>query len=267
MADGFAGALGSLFEYKANQMFTSIPAVVVSVKNLGEKRIDVQPALMLRTPDGSTGKSLPPILNVPLQMPCTSQGGLTYPISVGDSVLLVFSSRGIDTWKRGGGGMSTPSDLRTFDAQDAIAIAGVHPFLSSPNSGGKRSNSHSTDDVVLVHGIGTGAETEVRLLKGGGVVVNTSQNVVVNCDGAEVNSESFKVNSGSFEVNAGSVSFSSGSFDVGTGSYSLAAGSGGATSSGTMNYTGSFILNGTPVESHTHGGVQSGGSNTEPFGG
>lgn len=258
----FAGAIGGFFESRANQMFTSIPAVVVGVKSLSEKRIDVQPSIMMRTKDGATGSELPSILNVPLQMPCTSQGGLTYPISVGDTVLLVFSQRGIDTWKRGGGGMATPSNLRTFDAQDAVAIAGVHPFTTSPNA--NRANAHSPDDVVLVHGIGSGAETEVRLLKGGGVVVNTSQNVEVNCTDAEVNSDSFTVNSDSFSVNSSSVDFSSSSFNIGTGSYSMSA-TESATSTGTFSHNGSWVLNGKNVDGHTHPNVQSGGDNTGAF--
>lgn len=267
MPNKLVGALGKFFEGQANNMFTSIPAVVVGVKSLGEKRLDVQPMVDIRTPDGATEKGLPPILNVPLQMPCTASGGLTYPIEVGDSVLLVFSSRGIDTWKRGDGSLSAPSTLRTFDIQDAVAIAGVHPFIQSPNSPSKRSQSHSTDDVVLVHNIGSGRETEVRLLKSGGVVVNTNQDVEVNCTKAEVNSDDFTVNSDNVSFNSGSFSISSGIVDIGTGGYSLVAGEGGATSSGTMRYSGSFILNGTPVENHSHGGVQSGGSRTEPFGG
>lgn len=261
----FYGALSGVFEYQSSQMFTSIPAIVVGVKSLAEKRIDVQPALNIRTVDGETDQTMPSILNVPLQLPMSSQGGVSFPISVGDSVLLVFSQRGIDNWKRGNG-FSAPSNMRKFDASDAIAIAGVQPFPESSNSPSKHSWTHNPEDVVLVHGLGSGNETEVRLLKSGGVVVNTNQNVEVNCEKVEVNSKDFTINSDSFEVNSGSVQFASGSFDIGTGSYSLAAGSGGATSSGTLQYSGSFILNGTPIENHSHGGVESGSSTTNPFG-
>lgn len=38
------------------------------------------------------------------------------------------------------------------------------------------------------------------------------------------------------------------------------------TSSGTINHNGPFILDGTQVNNHDHGGVQSGGSRTQPFG-
>lgn len=200
----FYGALAGLFEYEASKMFTSIPATVVGIKSLGEKRIDVQPSLQVRTVDGETNETLPSILNVPLHMPLTSLGGLSYPISVGDSVLLVFSQSGIDNWKRSDG-FAAPSNMRKFDASDAIAIAGVHPFSKSPNNPNKHSWPHSVEDVVLVHNLGGGNETEVRLLRGGGVVVNTNQDVVVNSKNTTINAgNDVEINSGeSTIINAG----------------------------------------------------------------
>lgn len=41
---------------------------------------------------------------------------------------------------------------------------------------------------------------------------------------------------------------------------------GGGTSSGTIDHSGPLIVDGTPVNGHTHGGVQPGGSQTDPFG-
>lgn len=38
------------------------------------------------------------------------------------------------------------------------------------------------------------------------------------------------------------------------------------TSTGTMNHEGTFILDGTEINNHDHGGVQPGGSRTDPFG-
>lgn len=249
----------SSFEYEMRDVYTAIPAIVVSVKDLGQQRIDVQPALNQRSRDGVATSPMASILNVPLQMPVTSLGGLTYPIKTGDSVFLIFSMRGLDVWKRSSGGAVTPSDVRQFDARDCVAIVGVYPFNIAPNSAGSRSNSHSTDDVVLVHNIGSGAEVEIRLQPNGNVIINSPNKVEVNCKDAEIKADSStKINTGDFRVD-------SDSFVINTGTYSLSA-SDGATQAATINMSGSFILNGTPVESHDHGGIQPGGSRTNPFG-
>ena len=42
--------------------------------------------------------------------------------------------------------------------------------------------------------------------------------------------------------------------------------SGTATSQGTINHNGSYVLNGTKIEDHDHGGVQPGGSRSDKFG-
>lgn len=233
---------------------TAIPAIVISVDDLSRQRITVQPAINIRTEDGTTEAMRPPIINVPLHMPVTKMGGLTFPIQAGDCVFLIFSMRGLEVWKRGNGRPQAPSDVRMFDVRDCVAIPGIYPFSQSPNA--SRSNSHSPQDVVLVHNIGSGSEVEIRLKPNGEVVVNSPVKVTINAPENEIN--------GNVTVN-GNFKNDGGSFQVTTGEYSLSA-TESAQQSGTMSHSGPFILDGTTINDHDHGGVVSGGDRTDPFG-
>lgn len=260
------------FDYQTSSMYTAIPAIVVSIKNLGEQRIDVQPTVNVRDVEGIVVSERPPILNVPLHMPITKQGGLTYPISTGTSVFLVFSMRGLETWKRSNGYPTTPPDVRKFDIRDCVAIPGIYPFGEAQNAPSKRSHSHSTDDVVLVHNIGSVNEVEIRLKPNGNVIVNSPTKVEVNCVDAEVNADSSAViNTDQMEVNCsdmnvnGNFKATSGEFLVNAGTFGITADSG-ATMNAAIDMQGSFKLNGTTIEDHTHAGVVSGGDRTDEFG-
>src|SRR5690606_14557808 len=107
-------------------MYTSIPGVVVAVDSLQEQRISVQPTVNMMSADGITVTERPPIINVPLHMPVTKEGGLTYPITTGTPVFLVFSMRGLQNWKRGNGFPNAPSDVRKFDVRDCVAFPGIY---------------------------------------------------------------------------------------------------------------------------------------------
>lgn len=252
-------------DYAASNMYTSIPGIVVTVTDLGEQRIDVQPAINLRSQDGGEVSERPPILNVPLQMPISKQGGLTFPISVGTPVTLFFSMRGLDIWKRSNGYPSTPSDMRKFDIRDCVAIPGTYPFSEAPNQPSKRTLGHDPMDVVLVHNIGSGAEVEVRLKTNGDVVINSPTKVIVNCEDAEINAgSSTAINTDSMTIDASDVTVTSGTFVVNTGTYAISA-TGTATMAASLSQNGSFTLNGIAIESHRHPENDGGGPTDGPI--
>lgn len=181
-------------------VYTSIPGVVVGV-NLSALSVDVQPALNIKKEDGSVTPR-PVIANVPLSVPSGSEGGMTHPVSVGDSVYLIFSMEGIDTWKRGQGMPTTPSNFRKFDKKDCIAIP-IKTFSTSVNSPDSHIWPHNPDDVVLYHNLGTAEETEIRLHRAGGVTINTNQGVTVNAaEFVEVNTKDYTVNTETYTVMA-----------------------------------------------------------------
>lgn len=252
--------ISSGFSYLMADVYTSMPAVIVAVRNnLQDLRVDVQPAINIKSREDDSTYERPTIANVPLQMPIGLEGGLTFPVSKGTPVMLSFSMRGLEVWKRGNGKPDAPVDFSRFSAKDAIAVPSIFPNGMSPNRQENRSLPHSTEDVVLTHNMGSGNEVEIRLTKSGNVVINAPKNkVIVNTEDAEVNSKNFKVDSEN-------VLFKCVTYTVNTAGYSLNA-TDYAESFGSISHQGSFKLNGITVEDHDHGGVQSGGSKTNVFG-
>lgn len=85
--------------------------------------------------DGERKTERLPVLNdVPLMFPGAGSYRITFPIEVGDQVLLVFCSSSIARWKLVGGEID-PGDDRRHDINDAIAIPGLHSFAGSSGGG------------------------------------------------------------------------------------------------------------------------------------
>ena len=256
----FQEVLFSAIDYQISRVYTSIPGVVLAVHNsLSGMRVDVQPLVNMRNEEGTESLERPATLNVPLQLPLSSLGGLSFPVRKGDQVLLVFSMRGLDVWKSGNGQPDMPSDRRQFSPRDCVAIPCIYPMSLSPNDPQKRTHSHSPEDVVLVHNIGSGNEVEIRLKPDGGVVINSPNKVTVNCQNAEVNAED------TISMKAEDVAVECTNYSIATATYSMNA-TDYAHSFGNISHSGSFLLNGTAVEDHDHGGIQPGGGRTQEFG-
>lgn len=106
----------------------SIPARVERYDS-AKQLVDVKPLLKesYRAENGEEIiESLPVITNVPVVFPGAGGFRLTFPVAVGDTVLLVFADRSIDSWLDQGGEAS-PLDERRHHLKDAIAIPGLHP--------------------------------------------------------------------------------------------------------------------------------------------
>ena len=252
----FQEVLANSFDYNMGNVYTSIPGVVVNVySSLSGMRVDVKPTINLRNEEGTESVERPVILNVPFQMPLTPTGGLSFPVKKGAPVWLNFSMRGLDVWKSGGGESAAPTDSRRFDIRDCVATPGVYPTSLSPNSPDKRTNSHSPEDVVLVHNIGSGSEVEIRLKPSGDVYINSPSNVYVNCENASVEAkgdidfkcDNYKIECASYEINTASLAQN-------TVNYSLIAtgDSENVRSQGTFRMDGQFILNDIHIETHKH---------------
>jgi len=251
--------LESNFSYMMAGIYTAIPGIIVGIRDgLATSFVDVQPTINMIS-DDSDPIPRPTILNVPLIFPVSKSGGITFNVDVGDPVLLVYSMRGLDTWKRGTGTSVTPVDYRKMDGRDCIAIPGLQPLSVSVNNPSKRSNPHDTKDTVMVAGIGTASEVEVRLKPSGECIVNAPPSVTINTSYAEVNAPDFRFN-GNGIVNGtltvlGLLTYSAGL--AGTG------GSPGTVITGSITQTGGTISsNGVVLDSHTHGGVSTGSGNT-----
>jgi hypothetical protein len=114
---------------------TALPAQVMAY-NAGAQTVDVQPQVMrvVQDPDELDAhgnaleliESLPQIPGVPIAFPRSGDNWITFPITPGDTGLLIFAERSIDTW-RANGRESDPGSLRMHNLSDAIYIPGVAP--------------------------------------------------------------------------------------------------------------------------------------------
>ena len=171
----FESAVKALFDYQMRNVFTAIPAKIMQVEDAEEQRVAVKPLINNVFPDWDDSAEFPTILSVQVMFPSSSTSAFTFPINAGDTVLLVFAQSCIDVFKSGDGTTQPPSDYRRFDKRDAIAIPGLFPFGMAVNQQSKRTLTHSTDDVVVAHNLGTAEECEIRLKSTGKVEINGSQ--------------------------------------------------------------------------------------------
>lgn len=247
----FGEVINDFIDYRMQDRYTAIPAVVLTVINNGNQMtVNVQPLISIANRDGTVTDQAT-ILNVPLQQPASSKGGMLFPVNVGDNVMLVFSMRGIDTWKYGQGAPAPASDYRMFSKMDCIAIPCIYPVAKSVAPPAKHTAGYELGDVVVYNAMG-GNQVEVILKQTGDVIINSPGKVTVNCVDSEVNaSSSVTYNTSDYTVNCTNYTVSSSSYTVSTGDYSLTS-TGTAMSTGSYGMSGSFKLNGIAMESHGH---------------
>lgn len=242
--------LNAALSAQSNQMHTAIPCIVVAVReSLTGAMVDIQPTINQRFKDNTT-KERPVILGVPVSFPVSQDAGLTFPVRVGTTGMVVFSMRNLDAWKNSNGRPATPLNFAKFDKGDAMFIPGIQPPGVSVNNPAKRTWTHSTEDCVLVNNIGKATECEVRLKSSGDIVISTNQNVEVNCKDAVVNT------TGSATLDVGTnlaVSAATATFDIGTTTWT-----GTIQHNGVYTGNGTYTFNGINFSSHKHTGVQTG---------
>lgn len=116
-------------------MWVSIPASVQSF-NATKNTCVVQPTIKQRqkASDGSfIYVNLPLIQDVPIVWPGGGGFLVTFPLQANDEVLLVFSSRCMDTWWQQGG-IQIPQELRLQEYSDAFCIPRIWSVPNVPVS-------------------------------------------------------------------------------------------------------------------------------------
>lgn len=229
--EGFQEVITKYIDYYLKDLMTALPAIVVANDRIAESIVSVKPAINEKTLDGRV-IPWPEIVNVQLVFPCSSSSAVTFPVNVGDTVLVVFSMRGMDEWKAGSGRNVTPNFPRSHDIQDAIAIPGLFTITQSKNNPESRSLPHSTTDLTFTHNLGTGAEAEVRIKPSGQIEMTSPVKVVVNSPEAEWN--------GNITLN-GNLTHS-----------------GDTLQTGNFSINGTFTYNGIEYMQHQHSGVMPG---------
>lgn len=120
---------------------------------------------------GGNISPLPILTNVPVVFPRTKKAGITFPLSRGDGVLIVFSERSLEAWYSSGDD-SEPQDSRKFDLSDAICIPGLYSF----NQGNIASNNNSVEIQNKDGEIGLGQDTSKTTIVFDGLVTGKSIN-------------------------------------------------------------------------------------------
>jgi hypothetical protein len=123
-----ADAIRRAVECAVADLHVAIPARVERV-DLAKALVDVKPLVKDRySEDGATKvQSVPVVTNVPLVFPGAGGMRITFPVTKGDTVLLVFSERSLDSWLVRGGEVD-PLDDRRHSLSDAVAIPGLNDF-------------------------------------------------------------------------------------------------------------------------------------------
>lgn len=130
-----ANVLRGAIEAQLARVHVSLPGRVERY-DATKQLVDVKPLLQETVTDADgneTPESLPVICNVPVVFPGAGGFRLTFPVAIGDTVLLVFTDRSLDEWLARGGELE-PAHLRRHHLSDAVALPGLHPF-SAPWTG------------------------------------------------------------------------------------------------------------------------------------
>lgn len=127
-----AEVMRAALDARLGDVHTAIPG---KVTRYDASKCLVDAAPLIRAPqvgeDGETTyEPLPVVPNVPILFPGSGAVRLTWPVQVGDTVLLVFSEASLERWLQFGGEVD-PEDPRRFALSDAFAIPGLVPFASA----------------------------------------------------------------------------------------------------------------------------------------
>lgn len=124
-------------------IWTAMPGIVQSV-DFAKNTCSVQLALQsqIADPQGVTRwANMPMLVDCPIVFPGGGGYCLTFPLALGDEVLVLFANRCIDAWWERGG-VQTQAELRLHDLSDGFAIP-------SPRSVPKAITNVSSTSVQL----------------------------------------------------------------------------------------------------------------------
>lgn len=247
MVDNLSELIKRTIIQTMRQLRVSMPCEVVrysSKRQMVDVRI-VQPEIDL----AGNNIPMPVITNIPVSFVRCGNSHITHPINKGDTGFIIFADRDISSWVETNN-RSVVDSARTHSMQDSYFVPGIV-------GGGNNANPN---DVEIKYN-----NTTIHLRKNGDVDINTpskvnvnASNVIVTANTTVINSET--TNNGNVQINGNltvSQLLTTGGF-VSNGT----SGGGIAQFTGSINATGEVTANGINLSTHTHSGVQSGGSNT-----
>lgn len=135
--------IATMIEQALDDVHTALPARVERF-NPQTLRGEVVPLVKRKVEQGGEPEALPPILDVPFQMPKAGPFIMRFPVRRGDTVLVVFSERALD-YIMTDGEPQDPRLRRRHALDDAIALPGLMHLGE-----GELPGEHG-DDVILLH--------------------------------------------------------------------------------------------------------------------
>jgi len=177
-----------------SDVHTCMPGVIESFNEstqTAKVNLSIRRVKNTRTSEGSRYVNIPPVINVPVVYPSAGGYSITFPVTSGDEVLVVFSERAIDTWLQSGG-VQNPLDRRKHEYTDAIAVIGLH-------SNTKAISSYATDALEIRTNDGNTYisvkpnEVKIDIGGSGGATFNADGSVVF-ANGAQITSSGDFVN-------------------------------------------------------------------------
>lgn len=175
----FQEALNRLFStFIFENINTCIPGIIE--RQDGPYRAVVVPAINRKYSDGTILK-YKPIANVPIIYQRTAKAAIRLPkLQKGDTVLLIFTQKALDTWlSSDDGAQCQVDDPRRFDITDAICLPGLYPFkVDTPEP-------ESLDNLEIIFNdskILINPDNEIILDNGKGKIEILSDKVKINGD-------------------------------------------------------------------------------------
>lgn len=224
-----------VMEQMVKGLYTAMPGIIESYDPT-TKRARVRPAIKLLLTDGST-VSRPTVVNVPVLQPSGGGFVINLPVKKGDAVLCVFSQRGLSNFKQKYS-ESNP-DEALLDLKDAVAIPGFGGLSITPST---------TDGISMQNETGTNFVN----IENGTINITSTGQVNVTATEAKITAP-LTTFSGNVQITGG----------LAWGGTATKLGGGAMQFSGGLENTGGDIVSdGVSLETHTHGGVQTGSGNT-----
>ncbi|MGJ5822132.1 phage baseplate assembly protein V [Serratia sp. H402Y] len=222
-------------------MRVSIPGIIQSF-DADAVTCVVLPAVKGSEPEsagGGNSASLPLLVDVPVIFPRGGGVTLTFPVKSGDECLLVFADRSIDFWWQNGGVQESAAE-RMHHLSDAFAIVGPQSQAQKISGISTSAAQLRTDDGAAFIELDPSSHA---------VTVTTPGKLTASAQGGtEISSPEIVLN-GNVTIN-------------GNLSQGMGDGGGTATMHGPVTVNNDVTAGGISLQTHKHGGVETGGGQT-----
>ena len=187
MSNSIESIVKHMIKLNNHKMNISLPAIVVNTDNLVDGFIDVRPVVNHKNPLTSETIKYPTIRGVSVIFPSTNTSSISFPVSQGDTVLLVFQSVSIESFVNGNTKQHDPDFLTSGNMKDVVAMIGFTPYKESPLNSNNYINDFDLLDLNIVHNKNTDSEIIFKLTSDGDLKVLNARKISYECEEFEVN--------------------------------------------------------------------------------